>query len=166
MKNKYLLALFTFLPFWVFSQTCKTEQEIPSTTPTAQFTIKNDGTVIDNKTELMWSHCSLGQSGTTCADTPATTHNWQSALEEAKNSTLAGHSDWRLPNVKEYFTVLEQRCFQPAVNAAVFPNTPIVAFWTSTPDNVSGNSWAISHYIEVLRTDQSFLRHVRLVRNR
>ena len=147
------------------AQTCKTETEIPSTTPDSQFSNNLDGTVTDNKTGLMWSHCSVGQSGTTCDDTQASTHNWQAALEQADSSALATFTDWRLPNVKELYTLLEMRCFNPAINANIFPNTLSGNYWSSTPDMVSGNAWAVNHYLEAFRTDQSFSLPVRLVRN-
>lgn len=162
---KKLAAISCFILSTTKAQTCKTETEIPSTTPDAQFTIHTDGTVTDNKTGLMWSHCSVGQTGTACDDTQANTHNWQAALEQADSSSLATHTDWRLPNVKELFTILEIRCFNPAINANIFPNTLSGSYWSSTPDMVSGNAWSVSHYVEAFRTDQLTTLAVRLVRN-
>ncbi len=55
-----------------------------------QFVDNGDGTITDKATGLMWAK-EDSQKGM----------DWQSALQYAENSELAGHSDWRLPNVKE-----------------------------------------------------------------
>jgi hypothetical protein len=60
--------------------------------PDPGFTDHGDGTITDNLTGLMW---------TKNANLPGATTNWQQALDYANNLTLAGHSDWRLPNVNE-----------------------------------------------------------------
>ncbi|MFH2142193.1 MAG: DUF1566 domain-containing protein [Bacteroidota bacterium] len=60
----------------------------------SRFSDNSDGTVTDNITGLMW------QQG----DNPRM--NWFQALEACKNMNLAGHNDWRLPNIKELNTIL------------------------------------------------------------
>ena len=140
-------------------QTCKTETEIPSTTPDTRFTVDTDGTVVDKTTGLMWAQCSVGQSGTACNDTPATYPTWQSALESADSSTLATHTDWRVPNIKELFSIVEARCLNPAINSNIFPNTITSGYyWSSTPDMLSGNVWVISGYVEAFRAVQSTMQ--------
>ena len=54
------------------------------------FVDNGDGTITDLATGLMWQK----------ADS-VVTYNWEQALDYAENLTLAGYSDWRLPNVKE-----------------------------------------------------------------
>jgi hypothetical protein len=94
----------------------------------------NNGTVTDKVTKLMWAKCSLGQNSTstTCSGS-ATNHNWKDALEQANNSTLAGYSDWRLPNVKELISLVARNRFEPTINLSVFPNTVSNRFWSSSP---------------------------------
>lgn len=60
------------------------------------FVDNQDGTITDNATGLMWSQNDDGQGMT-----------WPEALEYAENATLAGHSDWRLPNVKELQSIVD-----------------------------------------------------------
>jgi hypothetical protein len=120
------------------TQTCRTETEIPPTTPTSQFTQHDNGTVTDNATRLIWMRCSLGQTwnGSTCEGN-AIQYNWQDALLAAQAENFASFDDWRLPNVKELASIVELACYQPAINLTIFPEptdsteTQYV-YWTST----------------------------------
>ena len=55
-----------------------------------------DGTVTDRATGLMWTKADSGKGV-----------NWQQALAYAENLTLAGHTDWRLPNAKELQSLVD-----------------------------------------------------------
>jgi hypothetical protein len=116
------------------TQICRTETEIPPTTPTSQFTQNNNGTVTDNATKLTWMRCSLGQywDGTTCQG-DASQHNWQQALQVAQDEYFANYDDWRLPNIKELTSIVEEACHSPAINLTIFPSTETdYEYWTST----------------------------------
>lgn len=147
MKYVRLTALLSILyaPFCA-AQTCKAA--IVADAPDSRYVLKVDGTVIDKKTELVWMRCTLGQTwdGSVCKGS-ASSHDWQQALQKAKNSVFAGQSDWRLPNLKELQSLIEGRCFSPAVNKAIFPNpssTSFRSFWSSTPDtDNNGGSWGV-----------------------
>jgi hypothetical protein len=140
---------------------------VPATTPDSRFSINGDGTVTDIKTGLVWKRCSEGQSwdGTTCART-ASTYTWQTALQAGAGSVFAGKSYWRLPNSKELGSIVERQCFNPAINATVFPNTPSSPFWSGSP--YAGNSnfvWNVYFYNGYEYSDlKSSLNYVRLVR--
>lgn len=54
----------------------------------------SDGTVTDPNTGLMWQ-----------AD-PGEKVGWQAAMGAAEASTLAGYDDWRLPTIKELYTLI------------------------------------------------------------
>ena len=89
-----------------------------------------DGTITDTDTGLMWAQ----------AAGPAT--NWTGALTYAENLTLAGYSDWRLPNIKELQTLVDFTLATATVpasalaplNRVLFPTatTPATAYWSST----------------------------------
>ncbi len=66
----------------------------------AAFTDNGDGTVTDSKTGLTWMRCAMGQtwSGTTCTGWDGM-YTWDQA--RTLNTTFAGHSDWRLPTIRE-----------------------------------------------------------------
>lgn len=55
-----------------------------------EFVDNGDGTITDNATGLMWTQNDNGEGLL-----------WEDALSFAENYSYAGHSDWRLPNVKE-----------------------------------------------------------------
>lgn len=117
-----------------FSQTCL--GNIPTTTAIDRFKINNDGTVLDNETNLVWKRCAEGQvldSKTNTCDFNYVPCNWQQGLSIARESTFAGKSDWRLPNVKELDSLVARHCVYPAIELVPFPNTPNVLFLSSTP---------------------------------
>ena len=131
-----------------FAQTCK--DSISETTPTERFNDQHDGTVLDSKTNLIWKRCSEGQTwdGTTCAGS-ASTYTWQGALSatEALNTGegFAGETDWRVPNIKELDSIVELKCYSPAINLSVFPNTPSAVVWSSSPyASSSYYAWYVS----------------------
>ena len=97
-----------------------------------------NGTVLAPQTKLMWMRCLLGQTLTSglCTGTPST-FTWPDALNAAKAQTFAGYNDWRLPNVKELLSILEDRCWTPALNADLFPIPQLFTAWSSTPSAVN-----------------------------
>ena len=106
---------------------------IPETTPSSRFQDLGDGTVRDTKTGLMWMRCSLGQSwdGGSCTGV-ALKMNWAQALHLTDHTHCADASNWRLPNVKELVSLVEESCSYPSINSTVFPNTSGANFWSST----------------------------------
>jgi hypothetical protein len=107
---------------------------VRATTPTDRFVIDAaKGTVLDKKTGLMWKQCAEGQSGAKCATGAAQRYAWSDALTQAANSVYAGYSDWRLPNAKELESLVERKCFDPAINLSVFPDASSDPFWASSP---------------------------------
>lgn len=87
------------------------------------FVDNNDGTVTDRATKLMWQKTDDGN-----------TYNWKEALVYAKNSELAGYSDWRLPNTKELQSIVDyDKESIPAIDENFFTCTNKDSwFWTST----------------------------------
>ena len=126
------------------AQTCRTETEVPSTTPASRFLKHGNGTVTDTVSGLMWAQCAEGLSGSACTVGEAANFTWEEALIRARDSGLAGYTDWRLPNLKELFSLVEERCVNPAINLAVFPNTPASYFWSASPSADSSNfTWIV-----------------------
>jgi hypothetical protein len=118
---------------------------IIATTPDAAFALNKDGTATHRSTGLMWMRCSLGQSwdGKQCKG-EATGFSWGGALQASDKQAFAGHTDWRLPNKNELETILEESCNSPAINPRVFPATPPVYFWTSSPySGLANGAWSI-----------------------
>ena len=128
----------TTVPAWADVVCANQNTAVPATTPTADFVLHGDGTVTHTRTGLMWMRCSLGQDLTNsgCSG-DARTFSWRNALNEAYYFNtiggFAGHTDWRLPNKNELESIVEERCWNPAINAAVFPNTRSSPYWSSSP---------------------------------
>ena len=113
-----------------------------------------DGTVSDPKTDLIWKKCPEGQTWNTSikqCDGTIATYTWQQALQRTDQVNAGsegenlGHDDWRLPNVKELASIVEQRCWNPAINEAVFP---VLSgwFWSSSPvvGTNGDRTWAVN----------------------
>jgi hypothetical protein len=101
------------------------------------YTDNGNGTVTDNRTGLMWNKCPNGLSGSTCATGTATTTSFYNAITECENSTTAGYTDWRLPNIKELYTLVDLTS-APSLASTTFPANTTSAYWTSSY-NTSGN---------------------------
>jgi hypothetical protein len=122
------------------AETC-TDTTIPARNPDAVYTDNGDGTVLDTRTQLVWKRCAEGMtwSGSTCTGSSQTV-KWTDALALATAATYAGKSDWRLPNVKELLTLVEECRTQPAINTVIFPNAPSAIAWSSTPTYIVQNT--------------------------
>lgn len=153
----------------VWADNCTNIKEfVPATTPLEDFDITTEGTAIHRKTGLEWMRCSVGQSwnGSTCTG-EAEVFSWRLAVKAGEESNFANHTDWRLPDRDELASIIEQRCFSPAVNEAIFPNTSSNWYWSSTLDpHYSFVAWYITFYNG--RADSGFRTdsngRVRLVR--
>ena len=117
---------------------------VEESTPTAAFTDNHDGTVTHALTGLMWKRCAEGLTTTACAGS-VTTMTWAQALAAAKDSTFAGYSDWRLPNIKELDSIVETCGYSPSINQTLFPATPAGDFWSATSDiSATGSALLVS----------------------
>ena len=78
-----------------------------------------DGTVTDENTGLVWQRADDGIR-----------RNWAAAGFYCENLTLAGKSDWRLPNVRELLSVVDHSKYDPAAPSAL--DTRSAGYWSST----------------------------------
>lgn len=148
----------------VWGQTCR--DDIPASAPDGRFTDNGDYTVTDLATGLTWKQCAEGLSGTGCATGAPATFTWQAALQHAEAAVFAGRADWRPPNKNELASLVEPRCYDPAINLRWFPSTPSTWFWSSSPyAGYPGSAWSVDFYGGYV--DGNFrgdADHVRLVR--
>ena len=136
--------------------------------PDSRFIINADGTILDDDTKLIWMRCSLGQTwdGSACVGDPSV-FDWQNALSQSVAYEFADKSDWRLPDIKELSSIIEQQCYSPSINETVFPNTPAEQYWSSSPYISSARyGWNVSFYLGYNHHDFKTKEfHVRLVRD-
>ena len=113
------------------AQTCNAS--MAESTPATEFTDHGNGTVTHSRTGLMWKRCAEGQtwSAGTCGAT-ADYMTWAEALTAARNANFAGYTDWRVPNIKELKSIVEDKCYGPSINTSIFPGTPADGFWSAS----------------------------------
>ena len=127
-----------FLASLSLSAQAECNSVIPFKTPTADFVSHNNGTVTHTPTGLMWKVCSESQTWSvgSCIGT-ASGHTWAEALQLPSTLNAGGgfssFSDWRLPNFKELVSITETACRSPSINATIFPSSPSLFYWSSTP---------------------------------
>jgi hypothetical protein len=90
--------------------------------PAGQYTLTS-ATVFDTKTKLTWERVALG--------TPMTWADAKTYCGSASTSARLGGSGWRLPTIKELYTILDHSQ-NPAIDTNAFPSTPAGGFWSST----------------------------------
>jgi hypothetical protein len=87
----------------------------------SSFVDNGDGTVTDNATGLIWQQTTAGPM------------NWESAINYSENLSLAGHNDWRLPNIRELHTIVDYNQYQPPIDTDYFPDTVSWdPYWSAT----------------------------------
>lgn len=181
MKIRYWLCALIFSPVLLLAQECNNNMN--ATTPDYRFVINDDGTATDSVTGLLWQRCPVGYrledsgnaltSDDVCELQQTALLDWQAALQFAvdlnNNGGSAGFSDWRVPNIKELASIIEFRCYGPALNLAIFPDVDGEKFWSSTPRmanspaiiNFNFGTYSFS-YIDIVDLEYTF--NVRLVR--
>ena len=120
----------------------------------AEFTRDANGIVTDSTTGLVWQDDAIGNSMT-----------WESAITHCEGLSLGGHEDWRLPNIKELTSLVEDTKSYPSIDD-IFESKVSSFYWSSTTnaDN-SANAWYVlfrrggRHHST--KDDNSYVRCVR-----
>ncbi len=113
-----------------------------------------NGTVTDNRTNLTWQQAETADK------------IWDEAIAYCEGLSLAGASDWRLPNIKELTSINDESRVRPSLNATAFPNAPSALFWASTTQvNQSARAWTVDFTFGIssqnAKTDRLRVRCVR-----
>jgi len=71
------------------------------------------------------------------ADASAT---WEFAITGCEGSTVAGYTNWRLPDIKELQTIVDYTQSSPAIIGTLFPGTSSSRYWSSTTGSTTTNA--------------------------
>src|SRR5215831_8446969 len=117
-----------------------------------------DGTVTDLNTGLMWEkkvpgagclHCVADQDYRWWVDDVSQKSLWD-WLDTLNASNFAGHSDWRIPNVRELTSIVHFGYFDPAIDPILRPTNPV--YWTSTTrGTLNGVPDNFAYYVDFQR---------------
>ena len=91
--------------------------DITPSTPTARFELIGS-LALDTLNKLEWQRCFLGTiwSGEKCTGEAEAL-----SIEDAQQYAVELDGGWRVPSIKELFTIKESSCIYPSLNLAVFP---------------------------------------------
>ena len=105
--------------------------------PEERFVDNGDGTVTDKKTNLMWI-----KNGWRIDFFSAV--NWRDASEKCKSFQYGGYTDWRLPSIQEWKSLMDKNNEFPAlVEPNPFENIIVhMPYWSNTELN-SGRSGSL-----------------------
>jgi hypothetical protein len=122
-----------------------------------QFELSADSTQVrDTKTSLIWTRDTI-EGGRL---------SWEKAKEAAAAVRIGGHSDWRLPTIKELLTLVDyDRSESPAIDPTF--KCEAAWYWTSTPvaSSPGGCAWLVGFdYGSAFWGDQGGSGFVRAVR--
>ncbi|MEA2697416.1 MAG: hypothetical protein QOI66_1687 [Myxococcales bacterium] len=113
----------------------RSDQASAPPAPAERTVVRDDGTVFDVATGLTWQR----------APDP-TSRTWSEAAA-ACASAPSDVGSWRLPDVKELQTLIDESRADPAIDQAAFPDTPSESFWASTPlAGQPGFAWFVSFH--------------------
>ena len=92
-----------------------------------RFVDNRDGTVTDNKTNLMWVKNGWRMDFFSAVD-------WQKAVKKCEKFKYMGYTDWRLPTIKEWESLLDKNNEYPAlIEPNPFENIIVhMPYWSNT----------------------------------
>ena len=136
------------------------QSAVPETTPSTAFSVVDEGIVRHETTGLEWRRCPEGMSWVAnsqwCDGVASEDLTWGEALQVAADA-----DGWRVPNIKELRSIIERCRVDPAINDMVFPDTPRLFFWSSSPDVLfADGSLGVDFFV-----DPSLSTGLRLVRD-
>lgn len=111
------------------------DSDYNSTATQPSYTDNADGTITDNITGLMWvkSPVAAGIGGA---------YNWENAITACEGLNYAGYTDWRLPNIKELWSIAHYQSTNPSI-AVIFTSLSDYYWSGTTLSNDSTQAFSI-----------------------
>jgi hypothetical protein len=121
-----------------------------------EYVNNGNGTVTDTSTGLMWQQADDGQ-----------TRTWQEALSYCEGLNLAGQTGWRLPDIRELNSLVDDTRYWPTINQAFSSRGDF--YWSgSTLAENPLKAWDVhfgigdtTHYLKIYKIQGHFVRCVR-----
>jgi len=113
---------------------------------------------IDEKTALIWQDNN---------EVSQKSFSYDDARQYCQNLNVDGYTDWRLPSIKEFYTIVSLSQKRPALKNG-FAVRDDGKYWTATPfaKNPKNEAWYISmRYGEIDTAKRTRLNAVRCVRD-
>lgn len=108
-----------------------------------RFRDNGDGTVTDRTTGLVWQKVE-----------PAQTMSWEQALTYADSLSLAGKTNWRLPNIKELQSLNDPSVTKPSVRSPFVLVSSTGKLWSSTTQfNAATRAWYMEYEFGIVTYD-------------
>jgi len=138
-----------------------------------RFVDNGDGTVTDTCTGFMWQKDTAdvnGDGSIGMEPWPGDLLLWEDALRYCEDLDFAGHTDWRLPNVRELQSIVDYGRVNPSVDPVFGALSD--RYWSSSFGiNLPDHPWFIDfdfgdviHYNDIDYGNRHFVRAVRNAR--
>lgn len=136
--KKYFFSLKHLIAYMLLGINCSSYAQycndyIVRTAPDSRYKILGDGSEVqDNNTGLIWQRCTVGYkwSGSTCEIVDYSEKNSHRGI--AMNEAKRLGDNYRIPNIKELQSLVEEACYSPAINQNIFPMTLPKIYMSST----------------------------------
>jgi len=113
------------------------------------FSDNGDGTITDHFTGLTWQKSPHSDTLT-----------WEDALQYSDSLSVAGYSDWRLPNIKELRSISQEQFHHPSVDTGLFDIFSGQRFWSCTTlRNQPTKAWYLDSQFGITTYDFKTNRH-------
>ena len=75
----------------------------------------------------------------------ATDNSTSGFIGKLNTNSFGGHSDWRMPTLKELTSIVDYGTYDPAIDTNFYPNTMASGYWSSTTiaSNDVDNAWRV-----------------------
>lgn len=123
--------------------------------PKMAYQDKGDGTVTDLNTGLMWQQQDDG-----------VTRQWQAACDYCDQLELGGYADWRIPDRRALFSIVDLSRVNPSIHTDYFFDTKGTVYWSGSTYAVGTNyAWDVDfnkgHADANHKTNTRYVRCVR-----
>ena len=145
--SKCLVSSLALISSFTLAADC--DEHMKKTAPDSRYEIVSDSNgreVLDKWTKLVWQRCALGQEWSAeknSCEGDAKNAEWANSMLAA---TKLGNG-YRMPNIKELQSLIEESCTGLAINENFFPNAG-GRYWSSTAlanqYNDTDRAWIVS----------------------